>query len=317
MYLMTTLLFPEHEKDDYQQVASDCIWSDPASEEQEESSVNQENGFGESLRGGGAICFGHKAVSDFLTQHDFSYIMRAHEAHAEGVAVSKGARVFTVFSTSKDHNQGSEAMAGCILVDFEKLQVINRSPAYRNQYVHRRDSMSIAKLSDEEIEQRIELGLITATPTEEGDDDEEENVHIEGDEWEDFDEEDDTDGSHDEEEEEIQYIIDSRRSSYVNPLYTVSSPPVSHGSNYIWSRPSSSFDLSNVTTANRKNRKHHRLSSLSEKSFDDEDEASTVDGSANDFDMESTEQENHLPIETKTNILLNSNATPAKRKNEL
>ena len=39
--------------------------------------------------------------------------MRAHEAHAEGVAVSKGGKVFTIFSTSKDHNQGDKAMAGC------------------------------------------------------------------------------------------------------------------------------------------------------------------------------------------------------------
>lgn len=45
----------EHEGDVYQQVASDCIWSDPASEDQEMTSVNQETGFGESLRGGGAI----------------------------------------------------------------------------------------------------------------------------------------------------------------------------------------------------------------------------------------------------------------------
>ncbi len=105
------------------------IWSDPASEEQEIRSVNPETGYGDSLRGGGAICFGNKAVTDFLQQQDFSYIMRAHEAHAEGVAVSKGARVFTVFSTSQDHNQGQDAMAGCILVDNDQLQVINRSPA--------------------------------------------------------------------------------------------------------------------------------------------------------------------------------------------
>jgi Calcineurin-like phosphoesterase len=45
----------EHEDDDYQQVASDCIWSDPASEEQELLSVDPDTGFGESLRGGGAI----------------------------------------------------------------------------------------------------------------------------------------------------------------------------------------------------------------------------------------------------------------------
>ena len=119
----------EHEDDLYQQVASDCIWSDPASEQQELYAVDPATGFGESLRGGGAICFGHTAVTQFLQQHALSYIMRAHEAHAEGVAVSKGARVFTVFSTSQDHNQGSNAMAGCILVDNSKLQVINRSPA--------------------------------------------------------------------------------------------------------------------------------------------------------------------------------------------
>ena len=86
----------EHENDNYQQVASDCIWSDPASEEQEQYSVDRRTGYGDSLRGGGAICFGHKAVTNFLQQQGFSYIMRAHEAHAEGVAVSKGARVFTV-----------------------------------------------------------------------------------------------------------------------------------------------------------------------------------------------------------------------------
>ena len=107
----------EHEDDGSQQVASDCIWSDPASAEQEQHSVDPNSGYGESLRGGGAICFGTKAVTDFLHQQGFSYIMRAHEAHAEGVAVSKGARVFTVFSTSKDHNQGNQALAGCILVD--------------------------------------------------------------------------------------------------------------------------------------------------------------------------------------------------------
>ena len=47
----------------------------------------------------------------------------------------QGARVFTVFSTSKDHRQGAKAMAGCILVDFDKIQVINRSPKYKNRYV--------------------------------------------------------------------------------------------------------------------------------------------------------------------------------------
>jgi hypothetical protein len=78
----------DYEKVDYQQVASDCIWSDPASEDQENNSVDMNTGYGDSLRGGGAICFGRKAVTNFLQQEGFSYIMRAHQAHPEGVKVS-------------------------------------------------------------------------------------------------------------------------------------------------------------------------------------------------------------------------------------
>ena len=51
-------------------------------------------------------------------------------------------------------------MAGCILVDFEKIQVINRSPKYRNKYVHRRTSISLENMSEEEMENRVKLGLI-------------------------------------------------------------------------------------------------------------------------------------------------------------
>jgi hypothetical protein len=42
-----------------------------------------------------------QAIDDFLKQGNLSYIVRAHEAHSEGVSLSKGAKVFTVFSTSK------------------------------------------------------------------------------------------------------------------------------------------------------------------------------------------------------------------------
>ena len=51
-------------------------------------------------------------------------------------------------------------MCGCILVDFDKLIVINRSLKYKNKYVHRRDSMSLINLSRCEVEARAELGLI-------------------------------------------------------------------------------------------------------------------------------------------------------------
>ena len=117
-------------------------------------------GFGNSPRGGGAICFGSKAIDRFLDNNGLSYIVRAHEAHSHGVSLSKGARVFTVFSTSKDHKQGAKAMAGCILVDVDCIKVINRSPRYRNKYVHRRTSVTLASLSADELEKRKKLGLV-------------------------------------------------------------------------------------------------------------------------------------------------------------
>jgi hypothetical protein len=120
----------EHESAVTQQLASDCLWSDPATEEMEEGDLD-ELGFGESLRGGGAVCFGHRAVDRFLATNKFSHVVRAHEAHSEGVGLCKGARVFTVFSTSKDHGQGSGAVAGCILVDSDAIRVINRSTKYK------------------------------------------------------------------------------------------------------------------------------------------------------------------------------------------
>lgn len=139
----------DHEEEWMKQVAGDCIWSDPASEEVEPSLPV--SGFGESPRGGGAVCFGSRAIDNFLNSNGLSYIIRAHEAHAHGVSIAKSARVFTVFSTSKDHRQGGSAMAGCILVDNYLIQAINRSPKYRNKYVHRRTSISVANVPKEEV----------------------------------------------------------------------------------------------------------------------------------------------------------------------
>jgi hypothetical protein len=35
------------------------------------------------------------------------------------------------FEKKQDHGQGKGAMCGCILVDFDKIQVINRSAKYK------------------------------------------------------------------------------------------------------------------------------------------------------------------------------------------
>jgi len=292
----------EHEDEAYQQVASDCIWSDPASEDQEMHSVDPDSGFGESLRGGGAICFGNKAVTNFLSQQGYSYIMRAHEAHAEGVAVSKSARVFTVFSTSKDHNQGSHAMAGCILVDFEKLQVINRSPAYRNQYVHRRDSVSLATLTETEIQKRMRLGLVQPKPSD-SDSEEDEN-------WEDF--EDDDDDEEDENErvhqQTIAYRLSNNRRSSVDLAATVEGEGLggssSSGLNFSASNSMMEtdavftnseggllVDFAAEPTSGRVRARKPGVSSITEAMYESGsgDEA-TYDGGADDLEFDSNEQ---------------------------
>lgn len=99
-------------------------------------------------------------------------------------------------------------MAGCILVDGEKLQVINRSPAYKNQYVHRRDSMSLATLSSSEIAKRMRLGLVTAPTVDSSDDDEE---------WDDF-ESSEGEDEVDLEEHQQKYTFAQNRRSSINLL---------------------------------------------------------------------------------------------------
>ena len=247
-------------------------------------SVDPDTGFGESLRGGGAICFGSKAVTSFLQEQDFSYIMRAHEAHADGVAISKGARVFTVFSTSQDHNQGSHAMAGCILVDNEKLQVINRSPAYRNQYVHRRDSVSLATLSETEIQKRIRLGLVThAAPGVRPLDD------TEMEDWQDMEDEDDVaaKGSGIESDEEDFVIDQKRRSSVDLDHMSVNSHDQEweNGQSSVAANAAvvaAAFAMADFEPNKRQRSKKPMVASISEATEDEE--VATVDGDAEEME---------------------------------
>lgn len=176
--------------------------------------------------------------------------------------MSKGGKVFTIFSTSKDHNQGKEAMAGCILVDFENLQVINRSHAYRNVYVHRRDSISIAKLTKSEIEERIRLGLITENEDDNDDDDDDDNE-----EWVDM-ETDEEQQSEEEEEDDENYAFSNRRSSVI-PENTMSSPPGS-SENPRWSH----FDFSKVETKDRRSKRECQRLSVMAATIEEEGEDS-------------------------------------------
>lgn len=81
------------------QFASDLLWSDPAPSQQEK--WLDKSGFGEGERGPGAICFGDKAIQNFLDTNSISHIVRAHEPTQKGINISKGGRVITIFSTSR------------------------------------------------------------------------------------------------------------------------------------------------------------------------------------------------------------------------
>lgn len=180
-------------------------------------------------------------------------------------------------------------MAGCILIDFEKMQVINRSPAYRNQYVHRRDSVSLAMLSEAEIKERVQLGLIEGYHEEE---EEEEDGEFVEEEWEEFDE-DDMNTSREDIDSSLdgnQYVVDDRRKSSVEPSRTIASPPGStHGRDFTVEEsdmPATKINFSGVTsTGTRKKQAEFRFGAISEENGeedDDDDEESTVDGEEED-----------------------------------
>ncbi len=213
-----------------------------------------------------------------------------------------------VFSTSKDHNQGNNAMAGCILIDFEKMQVINRSPAYRNQYVHRRDSVSLAMLSEAEIKERVQLGLIEGYHEEE----EEEDGEFVEEEWEEFDEDEmntsreDNDSSLD----DNQYVVDDRRKSSVEPSRTIASPPGStHGRDFTLENSdmtATKINFSGVTTGARKKQAEFRFGAISEENGEEEDdeEESTVDGEEEDnHSMEPFDDTEHASSTTMSPAL--------------
>ncbi|KAK8816195.1 hypothetical protein WA556_001140, partial [Blastocystis sp. ATCC 50177/Nand II] len=121
------------------QLANDLLWSDPAPSQQERWLDN--SGFGEGERGPGAICFGDKAITTFLDENQLSHIVRAHEPTQKGVNISKGGRVITIFSTSRDHGC-RDAFCGCILVDANNIIAINHPDPTRMLELKQAEEMS-------------------------------------------------------------------------------------------------------------------------------------------------------------------------------
>ena len=120
-----TLTPPNRDEHRSLHVALDLLWADPADQRQEDAALDV-NGFGPSSRGDHLSCFGTHAVKTFCDRYGFSFVIRAHQAVASGIQLSKGARVFTVFSTSKDHGCGDEATCGVILIENGVLRPITR-----------------------------------------------------------------------------------------------------------------------------------------------------------------------------------------------
>ena len=104
-------------------LALDILWSDPATEEEEEEA---EGWFAENSRGGDIVVFGQKAVDAFVAKTGCTHIIRAHQPPSRGIEYCKAARIMTVFSSS--HYCGGFNSAAIILVNDQRLRVATTNP---------------------------------------------------------------------------------------------------------------------------------------------------------------------------------------------
>ena len=119
--LLSFFQVPENETAEQQrlrQMGTDTCWADPADDER----MLDQFGFGANPRGQGVILFGSEAVDHFLDTYGYEMIFRAHQEKADGLKLSKNARVFTIFSTSAyvGHSNG----AGVVMVADGKVRLI-------------------------------------------------------------------------------------------------------------------------------------------------------------------------------------------------
>eukprot|EP00755_Sulcionema_specki_P024999 Sspe_Gene.15499::Locus_5395_Transcript_2_2_Confidence_0.750_Length_1877::g.15499::m.15499 len=104
------------------QMMEDLVWSDPAGPHDGLDNF----GFGENRRGPGLKTFGSRAVDEFLNNHGFSHIFRAHQEKSNGLRISDNGRVVTIFSTSDyvGHQNG----AGVVYVGDGTIRMIIKQP---------------------------------------------------------------------------------------------------------------------------------------------------------------------------------------------
>lgn len=114
----------------HQRMAFNLLWADPATDEQEAVLMQKNVEFMTGRRGEFSVVYGYNAIDSFLRETNLKLVIRAHEASERGVKICKHARCLTVFSTSKDHGVNPEkAACACVLVDREKISIINKSSA--------------------------------------------------------------------------------------------------------------------------------------------------------------------------------------------
>uniref|UniRef100_A0A7S1IGF9 Serine/threonine-protein phosphatase n=1 Tax=Eutreptiella gymnastica TaxID=73025 RepID=A0A7S1IGF9_9EUGL len=120
----TTVLQEIGETTRMQEIFTDLLWADPATEEEEEGL--DEYGFGKSHRGPGLVTFGHSAISEFLAAYGLQYIVRAHEWMDYGLQLSKHGKVITIFSSSMYNNNKNSSAVVFVSPSENKLRFVSR-----------------------------------------------------------------------------------------------------------------------------------------------------------------------------------------------
>eukprot|EP00755_Sulcionema_specki_P018341 Sspe_Gene.66654::Locus_39372_Transcript_1_1_Confidence_1.000_Length_1692::g.66654::m.66654 len=102
----------------YQQVATDLLWGDPATDRDTGVRTFERN----ESRGCSCV-FGKDALEEFLASNGFNYFIRAHQWFSFGVNISKSGKLITLFTSSNYCDANS--CAGCALVTTDdKIQLL-------------------------------------------------------------------------------------------------------------------------------------------------------------------------------------------------
>jgi len=154
----------------------------------------------------------------------------------------------------------------------------------KNQYVHRRDSVTLSALSDSEIQKRIRLGLVThAPPGAHGQEDKEME------DWEDI-EEDAKESSEDTDDED--FVIDAKRRSSINLDDMSVNSHDQEWENDGGSTAAAGFAMSDYEPNKRQRSRKPMVASISEEAGAEEEEIATVDGDEAE-DMELRDADGH------------------------